>query len=324
MTDLLFIALGLGGLYFGGEWLVQGASRLALRLGVSVMVIGLTVVAVGTSMPELIVGISASLQGSNGIITGNIIGSNIANLTLILGLTAMINAIRAEWSFVRRELPIMLGVAILGGVVALDGVVSQVEGIGLFLGYGVYTAFSIWLAGQESKAVEAELKVGEEAEGVLDPNEPHPSYGASLGRIVAGLVFLVVGAQLLVTGASNIARSLNIPEVIIGLTLVAVGTSLPELTTSLIASIRKHNEIVLGNVVGSNIANILLILGLTAILRPIAVEPALIRVEIPVMIGVSVLILIFLSRQRLTRWQGVILVVAYIVFTIYSFIGNRP
>jgi len=318
--DFVYIVLGLAGLFFGGEWLVKGASRLAVALKISPLVIGLTIVAYGTSMPEMLVSVQAALAGNADISTGNIVGSNIANIGLILGVAALIWPMTVHGQFLTRELPIMIGVSIALLLLSLDGQISQVEGILLFSGAIGFTVLSYVLARREGSELVAEVAEFEEKEGISTPPIRIP---IELGRALLGTVILVVASNWLVVGASNVARAFGVSELAIGITLVAVGTSLPELATSLVAALRKESEIAIGNVVGSNIFNILGILGVTAALKPININPQLIQVDMFVMIGMAVLLLVLVLNRKLSRWQGGLLLALYVGFVIWSF-APRP
>lgn len=323
LGDVVLIVLGLVALFFGGEWLVQGDSRIAQRLRISSLIIGLTVVAVGTSMPEFMVSVQAALTGLNDISFGNIVGSNIANIGLILGLCGLIFPIRVAVSLVRREIPIMILVSLVAVIMTLDGELGRVDGLILMVGFVLFTGYIYVAARDEQQAVAqvqrpaAEVEAEERAlAAIRTPIE--------LGRIAVGIVLLVIGAQLLVDGATNIARALQIPELVIGLTLVAVGTSLPEMATSIIATFRRENDIAVGNIVGSNIANLLLIMGLTIFIRPIVLTTDPIAQPLPVlelvaMVGFAVLLLPFTWNGRLGRRESALFLGAYLAFVIYNF-----
>jgi cation:H+ antiporter len=322
--DILFILLGLVALFFGGEWLITGASRTALRLKVSPVVIGLTIVAVGTSMPELVVGVSAALQGNSGIALGNVIGSNIANVGLILGLVGMIRLIIVKDSLVKREIPIMIAVSLLAGLLLIDGELSRLDGLLLMIGF---VTFNVYLYRQAKKGEghEVEVEMLEElgtTEAEKDKVKVH--IGVESIRILMGLIALIVGGQLLVEGASNIARAFGISEFVIGLTMVAVGTSLPELASSITAALKGEHDLVLGNVLGSNIANLLLILGATATIAPINVTATgLSLFEYTVMLGLAVLLIPFTLNRQLAKFESIAFLVAYFAFTIYSFLASN-
>ena len=294
MTYVLF-ALGLAGLFFGGNWLVQGASALALRFRVPPLVIGLTVVGFGTSTPELLVSVQAALSGAGGIAIGNVVGSNIANILLILGISAVVGPMVATLGELRRDLGWMVVAALATIPVFWSGFVGRWEGIALTLGILVYIGICLRQAGSEEAPEFA----------------PAPLWKSTL-EILAGLALLLVGARFLIDSATDIARTYGVSEAVIGLTIVAVGTSLPELATSLVAALKGQRDIALGNVVGSNIFNILAVLGITALIAPIPVEPRFLAVDVPVMIGVSLfLVAIIWWMKGVGRVTGALFLAAY-------------
>ncbi len=298
MTFLYFL-LGLAGLFFGGNWLVQGASAIALNLRLSPLVIGLTVVAFGTSTPELLVSVEAALSGASGIAIGNVIGSNIANILLILGVAALIGPFSASFTNIRRDLAWMLGAALLCVPLFMGGLVGRGEGA--LLVAGVLTYIWVCLRGARGDDDAPEIVAA-------------PLWKSSLITLV-GLVVLMVGARLLVDSATEIARAFGVSEAVIGLSIVAVGTSLPELATSVVAAWRGQREIALGNVVGSNIFNILAILGITALVSPIPVEPRFIDTDVPVMIAVSLLLVVVIWLGRgMGRTTGAVFLVLYAAY----------
>lgn len=302
----LFIA-GLCLLFFGGEYLVKGASAVARRFSLSPMLIGLTIVGFGTSTPELLVSVQAALEDKPGIAIGNILGSNIANILLILGISALIAPLIIPFSRLRNDLFIMVGVSAGLWAVLMDGNMSRAEGVIMLALLGAYIWFSIW-AGQ-----------GHEDED----DSPLPAQWLSWTMIVGGLAVLMVGARFLVDSAVVIATDFGISEAVIGLTIVAVGTSLPEMATSIIAAIRGQREIAVGNIVGSNIYNILGILGVTATITPIVIgpdeqrfiDPGFMTGDMPwVMasaVGLTVLALVFKGVPRIV---GAILLAFYAVY----------
>lgn len=297
MTYILF-ALGLAGLFFGGNWLVQGASALALRYRVPPLVIGLTVVGFGTSTPELLVSVQAALEGAGGIAIGNVIGSNIANILLILGVAALVGPLAANIGALRRDIAWMLGAAVATIPAFWSGWVGRWEGVALTAGILLYIAICLRQAGSE------------EAPEIA----PAPLW-RSVAEVLGGLVVLLIGARLLIDSATDIARTFGVSEAVIGLTIVAVGTSLPELATSVVAAFRGQRDIALGNVVGSNIFNILAILGITALIAPIPVEPRFLAVDVPVMIAVSLaLVAVIWWRKGMGRATGALFLAAYGVY----------
>jgi cation:H+ antiporter len=298
----LLSLIGLVGLTLGAEWLVRGASRLAAQFGISSLAIGLTVVAYGTSAPEILASLVAAAAGYPEMTVGNVLGSNIANVGLILGATATLAPLAIASSVLRRELPFMIGFTVLFAWFA-----SRLE-----IGRGVGLAFIGLLIAFNTLSLRW-------ARGDTDLSESPPRPGQSLTRssvlTMVGLGLLLGGAQLLVGGAVSIARSVGLSEFIIGVTLVAIGTSLPELATSIVAGLRGQTDLVIGAIVGSNVFNILAALGLSAIIQPIPIDPALVRFEFPALIAFTVVTSVFLyTGKRLVRWEGVCLVVGYIGF----------
>ncbi|MFW5834461.1 MAG: calcium/sodium antiporter, partial [Pseudomonadota bacterium] len=285
--NAILLLVGLVGLFAGGEALVRGAVGIARRLAIPPLLIGLTVVGFGTSTPELVVSIDAALRNAPDIALGNVVGSNIANILLIVGLSAIVWPIRVSGATLGRDTGVMLAAAIiLLPLFWLDSL-NRMAGAALLI---ALAGFILW----------AYLAPGEEE--ATGGAEPSMHIGRALVWVAGGLAALMVGADLLVEGAVGIARSLGISEAFIGLTVVAVGTSLPELATSLIAAFRRHSEIAIGNVVGSNIFNVLGILGATALIAPIPVAPRFLAFDLPVMIAVSaVLTALLLLRPTIGR-----------------------
>jgi cation:H+ antiporter len=315
MTGVVFVA-GLAVLILGAEWLVRGASRLAAKVGISPLVIGLTVVAFGTSSPELAVSIQSSLAGQADIAVGNVVGSNIFNILLILGISAVITPLIVQQQLIRLDVPIMIGLSFTFYLMALDGVIGRLEGLLLFAGIIAYTFFLIRQSRRESKAVEEEY--AQEFPANTETGWKH--WVINLGLVGIGLVFLILGSNWLVDSAISIARWLGLSELIIGLTIVAAGTSMPEVATSITAAIKGERDIAVGNVVGSNIFNILAVLGLTGLVAPggIPVSQAAEAFDIPVMVAVAVLALpIFFTGNRIERWEGWLFLFYYVAYTAY-------
>lgn len=303
---ITLIAGGIVLLYFGAEALVRGSVAVATRLGLTPLVIGLTVVAFGTSMPEMVVSVGATLDDLAPIAVGNVVGSNIGNIALILGLCAVIRPLAVHAQVVRLDIPIMIGTSLLLVVMLLDDRIGRFEGALLVTGLFAYTVMSLRIARREGAAVQ-----GEFAEGA--PAAPQ-SIGLSVGLIAAGLALLVLGARFLVTGGTDLARSVGVSDAVIGLTIVAIGTSLPELATSLIATLKGEGDIAIGNVVGSSIFNILGILGVAALIRPLAGTEMRI-LDLAVMTGVAVLLLpLARSGFALSRAEGVLFLVGYGIY----------
>jgi cation:H+ antiporter len=317
LTDFLLIALGMAGLFIGGEWLIRSSTRLAAGFRIPPLVIGLTVVALGTSMPELVVSVSAAASGSSEMALGSVVGSNIANIGLILGLAGLIRALTVNTSLIRREIPIMVAVSVIVFVMALDREISRVEGVLLLIGYLVFTVVLYRLSTRGPHEDSAEI-TGEVAAIEGDPSTLHR--GRQIVAVLVSIAILAAGAQFTVTGAGNVARAIGISDLIIGLTLVAVGTSLPEIATAVAATLRKHDDLAAGNAVGSNIANLMVILAITAIILPVPVPEKMLRVEMPVMIGFSLVILLLSFRKRLPRWSAALLLSAYLAFVVLTFV----
>ncbi len=310
--DYLYILIGLVGLFFGGEALVRGSVAIAERLGISKLVIGLTIVGFGTSMPELLVSMNAALAGSSDIALGNVVGSNTANILLILGVSAMVYPISNWDKNVRRDAIVALAVAVLTLILVQFAVIGRLAGLLMIGALGLY----LWSIFAQEKLAPSQI---------TDEGDPHRAPGLSPlmagGAVVLGLILLVTGADFLVDGATNIARALGISEAVIGLTIVAVGTSLPELATSVSAALRKQSDVALGNVVGSNIFNVLGILGLTAFVHPVGVGAGFASFDAPVMLAVTLLLagLLFFAKV-IDRRIGGAMVAAYLAYTLVLFV----
>lgn len=309
--DSCWLLLGVGLLYLGGEGLVRGASALGRRLGMSPMVIGLTIVSVGTSSPELAATIAGVLEGAPAVSFGNVVGSNIANLALVLGLTAIVWPLDVAACFIRREMPFMLLTSAWMFLLVVNGRIGRLEGVLLV---GVLALYLRSLLGrQEDAEVEAEFAA---AYG----RGPTSGWVSGLA-VLAGIGLLVAGAHFLILGAVGLARSLGVSERVIGLTMVALGTSLPEMASSAVAAIRREGDIVLGNLIGSNIFNILFILGTTSLVRSIAVETQEVWGDLLAMMIVSLMAWFFLrTGRRLARVEGLLLVAAYVTYLAYLFV----
>ncbi|MCC7010960.1 MAG: calcium/sodium antiporter [Planctomycetes bacterium] len=315
---LIPILLLLGGLVVltgGAELLVRGASRLATAFGVSALVVGLTVVAFGTSAPELVVSVTSVVAGQGDIALGNVVGSNIFNILFILGVSAVITPLAVAQKLVRIDTPIMIGVALLAGLFALDGQIGRWDGIVLALGLAAFVVFCIRHARRESPAVTAEY----EREHPATPKQSGNLWTCSLG-ILVGLALLVAGSKMFVSGAVDIAKTLGVSDLVIGLTIVAAGTSLPEVATSIMAALRGERDIAVGNVVGSNIFNVLGVLGVSAVVAPdsLGVSAAALRFDIPVMIATSLACVpIFMTGFTIARWEGALFLAYYGAYTTY-------
>jgi len=299
-----WVGIGLVLTFGGAEAFVRAAASIAARLGVPPLIIGLTIVAWGTSAPELVVSTIATLNGQGGIAVGNVVGSNIFNIAAIVGLAALVYPMRVHAQLIRLDIPIMIGISLLLAGLLLDGAISRVDAAIFFVGMAAYTAFSFRAgAAQPPPEVQAEFAQG---------NPPqHRHLAIDLALFIAGLTMLVGGSRALVTGAVIIAQHLGVSETVIGLTIVAAGTSLPELATSAVAALRKQPDIAIGNVVGSNIFNVLGILGIAGLVAPMQ-APDLSRLDLGAMLVFAVL-LFPLARSGFVvkRWEGALLLAGY-------------
>lgn len=307
MNEWFSLGLGLLALYFGAEALVKGGAGLALRLGLTPLVIGLTVIAFGTSSPEMVVSAQASYGGNGAIAIGNVVGSNLCNIALILGLCALISPLRADLQIIRREVPIMIGVTLLALLFLADGHVARWEGAVLVASLIAYTAITV----RQARAATADQAGFPDELGQGKPL----GLGASILFVVGGLGILVLGSHLFVEGAVTLATRWGMSQIAIGLTIVAIGTSLPELATSLLASLKRQGDVAIGNIVGSNIFNMLGILGVAALVAPLR-APELSWIDLGVMFAVSVgLLPVVRSGGRISRCEGALLLAVYIGYT---------
>jgi cation:H+ antiporter len=303
-------------LTLGADWLVKGSSKFALSMGIKPLIIGLTLVAFGTSTPELVVSVKGALDGEAGISLGNVIGSNICNVALILGLCAMIKPIDVSVDMFKRDIPMMLLASVLLAILPFIGGPSPMgDGVGFELSRwkaGVLLfafAVGLWLTFRNAGGG-ADLEVKPDAETTSNRS-------VNLGLALVGLIGLIIGGYFFVEGAVALATELGVPHLVIGLTIVAVGTSLPEFATSLIASLRGQSDISVGNIVGSNIFNILFILGVAGLIAPMMVEPKVLQLDVPVMILVAVLLpLLAWRKRRLGRASGAVLLAIYVGYTL--------
>ncbi len=311
---LLFIA-GLVLLCYGADWLVKGSSSLARHYGIKPIIVGLTIVAIGTSAPELVVSVISVIENSKDIALGNILGSNICNIGLILGFSAIIYPLKTDTHLVKRELPIMLGASGLLYFMGRNQIISRIEGSILFAGMVSFLLFLIWSSIKGNKGnKQAQDEINEYRKNNVTSNTKN------LLLIAIGMAGLVGGSYMMVKSAVVIARVMGISEFTIGLALVAIGTSLPELATSVAAALRKETEILVGNVIGSNISNILLVTGVIGILRPLNIDGGVLRCEFPIMMIFSFIIFPFLlPKFEINKIKGGILLIGYIVFITYTF-----
>ncbi len=308
--DLGWVVLGLALLYFGAEWLVRGSSSLAVRAGISPLVVGLTVVAFGTSAPELVVSVKANLVGQSELALGNVVGSNICNICLVLGVAALIFPLHIKRQVVRREMPILLVVSFVFYWMLRDGMVSVGEAGALAVGIVLYVVFSLRAAKKEptESGVDGEALAAAEKSG----------FGAVLldvFLVALGMVVLVFGADSLVRGGASLASGFGVSEAVIGLTLVAFGTSLPELATSVVAAMKKEGDICVGNAVGSCIFNLLAVIGIAGLFGPLETG-GITSVDLWVMLGATIVLLPMMAKgMSLARWEGAVLLAAYLGYT---------
>lgn len=317
LMTIVYLIAGLVLLVAGAEVLVRGAGKLAAQFGIPPLIIGLTVVAFGTSAPETAVSVQAALDGKGDLAIGNVVGSNIANVLFILGLTALIAPLVVSRQIIRLDVPIMIGASLLTWALAWDGSLSRLDGALLFAGIVAYTAFLI-ISSRRDKTAAADDEFAAEF-GLNEAPKPYAGL-INLGLIVVGLVLLVSGSNFLVEGAVNLARALGLSELVIGLTVVAVGTSLPELATSVMAAIKGERDIAVGNIVGSNIFNLLCVLGLASLVSPSAIPVAAnaLAFDFPVMIAVAIACLpIFFNGHCINRWEGAVFIGYYALYTAY-------
>jgi cation:H+ antiporter len=302
--------IGLVVLTFGAEWLVRGAARLAISVGISALVVGLTVVAYGTSTPELVVSLTSSLEGKSDVALGNVVGSNIFNVLFILGACAVIAPLVVDIKLVRWEVPLVTALSALVWWAAQDGWISRLEGGILLGGLIAYTFWTVRASHKETKAVAQEFEEG------LNDHKKH-SLGMDVVLIAAGLVALVVGSKLFVNGSIEIAKLFGVSDLVISLTLVAAGTSMPEVATSIMATIRGQRDIAVGNVIGSNLFNLMGVLGAASIASPVHVAPQALLLDLPIMIAAALACWpIFASGRRIDRREGALLFAGYVIYTL--------
>lgn len=312
--DLLLVTAGLVLLFIGGEGLVRGSVAIAERFGISKLLIGLVIVGFGTSTPELLVSVNAALVGAPEVALGNVVGSNIANVLLITGLAVLIAPVMAWQPAAVREALVMTFVSLAALALVQGAIITRIEGIAMLTVLVGYLFCSYWLE-RRGHAARAFQKQTEEFEDIA---LPRPWLAPVL--VLGGIAALVFGADMLVEGAVNIARVFDVPDAVIGLSLVAIGTSLPELATAIVAAIRRHPDVVLGNVIGSNIFNILAILGVTVVIRPVEVSARFRDIDTPVMLGAALLLLVLLfATKKIGRRWGLLMLALYAVYMVFLF-----
>lgn len=313
MMQILLFAAGLIALTVGADVLVRGASRLALSFGLSPLVVGLTIVAFGTSAPEIAVAIDAALAGQSALTLGNVVGSNICNLLLILGIGALVTPLSIAGQVIRQEVPVMIGASVLVVVLAANGLIGQGEGALLVTLLAAYLVFLVRQSRRASRSEQARY-------GDLPTTSTGGHWSLDLLKVVAGLALLVLGADWLVDAAVFFARWLGVDDLVIGLTVVAIGTSLPEIATSVMAAIRGERDMAIGNAVGSNVFNLLGCLGLAGLITPtgLPVPAAALHFDLWVMLAVAVACLpVFLVRREIARWEGVVFIAYYAAYVVY-------
>lgn len=319
---LTLLAIGFVSLIVGAELLVRGASRLAALFGISPLVVGLTVMAFATGSPELAVSVQSAWTGRPDLAVGNVVGSNILNVLLVLGIAALIRPLVVRQQLVRLDVPLMIGASLVFYGFAADGSIGRLEGLSLFVGIVLYTVFVLRKSRQES------LQAETEEAPTLSQAGPRRRRGEILRYglfVFVGLGLLVLGAQWMVEGAVIAARMLGVSELIIGLTIVAMGTSLPEIVATVAAVVRGERDMAVGNVIGSNLFNILAVMGLTGLISPteLQVSSAAVRVDIPIMLAAAVACLpIFLTGHRIDRWEGALFLGYYGAYTVYLFLHS--
>ncbi len=302
ITSLTLLILSLVALYIGAGWLVQGSSALALKAKVSPLVIGLTIVAFGTSAPELVVSLNATLSGQGDIAIGNIVGSNIFNIGVILGVSATICPLQVKKQLLRIDIPVMLAATLLLTVLFWNGTLSRVEGFFFLAGIIVYTLFSLFYSRKHGEGPNLELE------------EQPKHWAVDTLAIIGGLAVLVCASRLLVDNAVSITKELGMSEAVIGLTIVAAGTSMPELATSIVAAYKRKTDIAIGNIVGSSLFNILAIAGSCSLVHPIEAKNVN-YIDLLVMLTISVLLLpLVKSGQKISRTEGFVLILFYVIY----------
>ncbi len=311
---LLQVAAGSVLLYLGATLLIRGASSLARGFGVAPAVVGLTVVAFGTSLPELVVTVTASLGGNGDIALGNVVGSNIANIGLILGLSTVVRSLAVEFTMIRREVPLGMAAVVLVVLLSLDGGLGRADGLVLLAGFAGFLYWSIVVERRAPDEIQSRYR---------GASPTLLRRGLDAGLVAAGLGGVVLGGHLLVHGGVTAARILGVPQVIVGLTMVAVGTSLPEMATSLVAVARGEDDISVGNVLGSNLFNLLGILGVAALLDPIRVGGSFFVLQYPVLAGFTLALLpICRTGSRISRAEGAVLLVGYCAYVAFLYLGG--
>jgi len=322
LSQIVVFVLGLGILYLGADWLIDGASEVARRFGIRPLIIGLTIVALGTSLPEFLLNLFAVAAEEDGLAIGNIIGSNIANIALILGISAIVMPLAVDGAALKKEYPMMLAVTGLFYLLALDGTISRIDGVILVSGLMAFLVFVIKDSSSDNPAPKVTVETPDE-DPLFVPQTGlkkwlHDEKTAPVMRIlliVAGMAALAIGARLMVQSAITMAEMLQINPVVVGLSIVAIGTSLPELAASLMASAKQESDLSVGNILGSNLLNILFVIGVVATIQPMQVDGETLNFHMPVMIGFSLLLWpLARSHHRLSRPGGIILLTGFLAY----------
>ena len=314
IQNFSLFCLGLLILSYGAKWIVAGSSNIALVMGIRPIIIGLTIVSIGTSLPEFVVSLVAAINKTKDIALGNIIGSNIANIGLVLGIAAMVRPLKLNEATIKKEIPIMVGTSILFYLLALDKQISALDGFILIVGIISFLAYCFYVARYDK----------EQAKGLTQeyhlPTNKNLSVKREFLLTMSGLVGIILGARFMVDSAVHIAREFGLSELFIGMTIVAVGTSVPELATSMVAAFQSKDDISVGNVVGSNIFNIGMVVGIIAMISPFSVEAITLKREFLIMLAFSVILfLMVLQRPLLTRVRGLLLLIGYSIFIWLTF-----
>jgi cation:H+ antiporter len=308
ILNAFLLCLGILLLYFGSEWMVRGAASLAISFHLRPIVVGLTIVAFATSAPELLVSFIAAVKGASGVSLGNIIGSNVANVGLVLGASTLLRPLAVDQDLVRRDIPFMIVFSAVFWLISLDGEIGRIDGLILLSGLALFLYLGIRSAGKGDRA------------GTEFGKGKNRNTARHLLLILVGITGLMVGADLIVRSAIFIARNLGFSELFIGLTIVAVGTSLPELATSMVAGARSQADLSIGNVVGSNVFNICMVMGMVGLLNPIAVDGKLMNFEFPSLLILSLLLFICCrTGYMIKRWEGILFLSLYVLFIALSY-----
>lgn len=318
-VDVAYLLIGGFLLYLGAEWLVKGSAGLARALGVKPLIIGLTVVAYGTSAPELAVSSAAILEDSSALVLGNVIGSCIANLGLILGITALISPPEVDGRLIRREIPVLFISVMVLPLALLSGAIEKWESALLLGAAVIFTMYTLFVASEEASMEDGASEESQEEE---EEEEFETSKAKQIFFTIIGLALLVFGGEIFVDGAKGVALTLGMSEHLVGLTVVAIGTSLPELAASVVAALRGYSSLAVGNVVGSNIFNIFLILGVVGLIRPIEGSASSLGMGLAFLIGITLAGILFMrGARRINRFEGVLLLGVYVSFIVLAAVG---